>query len=235
MNMTLKQLWHKFFEKGSVFRTKIITFVTMVYNFFWAVGKIAFGIFRRSFIYVLSGGYTILIGFSKRIFVKHHSKDLNKETKSIIMGVLILIAGCAFAIYTGTFLVWHQLNQFGLVWSIFLALCSFVEMGIAIFNLSRVKKKNDIMLSALRCCNFVSALFAIVITQVAILSATDPKDMSAYNAITGIVAGVVAVGIGTYIIIKACKLNQDQKLQPDENIQTADRILEILQNNIYQN
>lgn len=232
MDMKFKELFVKFFEKGSVFRTQVITFVTMVYNFFWSIGKILFGIFWHGYIYVLSGGYTLLIGFSKRIFVKHHNKEFNKETKSIIMGVLILISGCAFAVYTGTFLVWHQINTFGLIWSIFLAACSFVEMGIAIFNLSRVKKKNDIMLSALRCCNFVSAMFAIVITQVAILSATNQNDVSLFNACTGIVVGVAATFIGIYIIAKACKINELKKQLPNDSFDdySTDKIMEILQN-----
>ena len=191
-------------------RTKLITFTTMIYNFIWSVGKVLFGIFMSAYIYILSGAYTFLLGFVKRIFLKNHkeSENINKETKSIIMGVLILIAGFAFSLYMGSLAFWPHEARYGLIWSIFLALCSFVEMGIAIFNLCRVKKKNDILLSSLRCCNFVSACFAIVITQVAILSATETFNVSKYNAITGTIAGLIAICIGTYIIIKACKQKQ---------------------------
>ncbi len=165
--MSFKDKIKRFF-KEPIRRTKFVTYITMVYNFFWACAKIAFGFFMRSYLYCVSGGYTLLIGFTKRIFIKSHNKttaNTSKETVSTLMGVLLLISGLAFGLYMGSLLIWPREYRYGLIWSIGIAACSFAELGVAIFNLSRVKKKNDILLSSLRCCNFISAIFAIVITQ----------------------------------------------------------------------
>lgn len=215
-------------------RTKVVTFTTMVYNFFWSVGKILFGVFKNAFLYLLSGAYTLLLGFVKKIFISNHSKDINKETKSIVMGVLILISGVAFAVYAGTFFVFQPNFRFNLIWSIGIATCSFVELGIAIFNLVRVKRKNDIILTALRCCNFASALFAIVITQVALMNVMQAPSTTTYNGATGIVAGILAIAIGIFVVALASKKNtqkHDFKDKTQENIEKSDEILQILLEN----
>jgi len=213
----------EFFEKlklDPLKRTKLITLTTMLYNFFWAIGKILFGVFKNAYVYILSGGYTILIGFSKRIFLKSHNrKDINKETKSIIMAVLLMFSGLAFALFMGRLFFWPYEHTYGLIWSIGIAVGSFVELGIAIFNLFRVKKKNDILLLSLRSCSFISAVFAIVITQISILSATGTTGVSIYNAISGILAGLIAIGVGIIIIVKASKLKKLKTQNPQPKTQ----------------
>lgn len=201
----------------------------MLYNFCWSIGKILFGIFKVAYIYCLSGIYTFIIGFVKKIFVSNHlKKDINYEAKSIIMGVLTLVSGLAFSIYMGRLYFWPQEHHYGLIWSIAIALCSFTEMGIAIFNLCRVRKKNDIMLFSLRCCNFVSAIFAIVITQISILS-TQSISASIYNATTGIVAGIVGIILGSLVIVKAAHRNIKNKnlVAEETSEEIIDQILEI--------
>lgn len=225
--MTFKEHLHQL-KTDSVSRTRLVTLTTMTYNFLWAVGKILFGIFRLTFFYVLSGAYSILIAFTKKVFISNHRKidHINKQVKATIMGVLILISGFAFGVYAASFYIWPQQYHFGMIWSIALAACSFVELGIAIFNLSRVKKKKDILLTSLRCCNFVSALFAIVITQIAILSFTQPTHSSIWNANTGILMGVVAIGIGIFVIIRSCQENE--KIKNTQGEQSFEEIIEVL-------
>ncbi len=224
IDMSPKEKYRKF-KSDPLAKTKVITFFTMVYNFVWSIAKILVGFFQTSYLYVLSGTYTLLLGFSKKIFISNHSKtaqEINKETKSIIMGVLILISGIAFGSYMALTYVSSQNSQFGLIWAIALAFCSFVELEVAIYNLLHVKKKNDILLASLRCCNFVSALYAIVLTQVAILSVTNPENVVNWNSITALVASVVAIIVGTTVIVKSYNKNRQKKYEekiPIERVQ----------------
>ncbi len=206
-------------KTDQLIRTKFITFITMIYNFLWSVAKILFGLYQASFLYCLSGIYTLLIGFSKKIFISNHSKtaeSINKESKSVIMGVLILIAGLTFGIYMGRLFFSPQDYFYSLISSILVALCSFIELGIAIYHLCKIRKKNDILLSSLRLCNLVSAIFALVLTQVAILSATGANDTAYFNGVTGVIAGLSAVGIGIYIIIHSAYLDKEKKKQTQQ-------------------
>lgn len=200
-------------KTNKIFRTKIITYTTMVYNFFWSILKIFFGVFMNSFLYCISGVYTLLFGFIKKIFLSNHAnKEVNLETKSIIIGVLLTISGFAFGLYMGRlFFVSYEAN-YGLIWSIAIAGCSFVELGLAIFNLRKARKGDDILLFSLRCCNLSASFFAIVLTQVALLSATKAENTSFSNAITGVVASILVVVLGFVVIgISLHKKNQKKK------------------------
>lgn len=102
--MNIKQHIHSL--KDSDKRVKVITFITMLYNFFWAIGKILFGVFMRSYLYCISGAYTLLLGFSKKVFVSNHktTKEINLETKSLIIGILLIISGIAFGFIWADFI-----------------------------------------------------------------------------------------------------------------------------------
>lgn len=222
----------KTLKNDSTKRTKLITITTMFYNFVWAIGKILFGAMQATYLYLLSGCYTLLIGFVKKIFLSNHSKaNINRKTKSFIMGILLLLAGLAYAIYMGRLFFMSDTSSYSLIWSIAIAVGSFGELGISIYNLCKVSKKNDILLFSLRCCSFVSAIFAIVITQAAILSATTVgTKASIYNAITGIVAGLIAIIVGCFVIIKADNSQKQNKIKLRNNQTQPNRNLKINEN-----
>lgn len=200
-------------KKDKEKRTRAITFTTMLYNFFWSIGKILFGIFMHSYVYLISGVYTLMIAFVKKIFISNHNtkKSINPASKSIIIGSLLTAIGFVFAIYMGRLFFISRDNEYGLIWSIAIATCSFVELGIAVFNLVNAKKKNDILLFSLRCCNVVSSVFAIVLTQVALLSATGAENISHFNAITGSIAGLISIILGSIVIIVSDRINKREK------------------------
>lgn len=199
-------------------KIRTITFITMLYNFFWAILKIIFGIFMRTYLYSISGIYTLLIGFSKKTFIANHktTKDINIETKSLIIGILLAISGLAFGVYMGLIYFWKINFEYTLIWSIAIAFCSFLELGIAIYNLIKVRKKDDILLFSLRCCNIGSSLFAIVMTQVALLSATKTENSYISNATFGIIASVLVVILG-FIVIGKSIYEEKHKSKLDEN------------------
>lgn len=210
--------FYKTFKNDKETRTKWITYTTMTYNFVWSILKITFGIFMRSFLYCISGAYTLLMGFVKKIFLSNRNtvKNIKIETKSLIMGVLLTICGLAFGLYMGRLFFWPQEFHYGLIWSIAIAVCSFIELGLAIFNVRKARKKEDILLFSLRCCNLSASFFAIVLTQTALLSATATKDVSIYNAITGVIAGLLVVIIGVIVIYKSAILAKKNKTNLEE-------------------
>lgn len=226
-------------------RTKIITIITMTYNFFWAIGKILFGAFMRAYLYCISGAYTLLLGFGKKIFVSNHQvKDVDIETKSLIMGILLTISGIAFGIYMGLIYVWEYEFRYSLILSIAIAACSFVEFGIAIYNLVKARRKKDLLMESLRCCNIGASLFAIVMTQVALLSSQNVPDNYIYNSISGVIASVLVIILGFVVIGKSAYLkNKEEEMKKLEinldkvtqNSVDNDQILETLSKKTVEN
>ena len=106
-------------------------------------------------------------------------------------------------------------SSYSLIASITIAAFSFGELGVSIYNIVQARKSKDILLTNLRNCNFASALFAIVLTQTAILSAQG-VDASLYNVITGSIAGFVVVVIAVINLI-LLKINKQKIEQQTEN------------------
>lgn len=200
--MTIKQHTLDVFKDPEK-RIKFLTTTTMIYNFVWAVCKIVFGALMSAYLFCISGAYNILIGFAKKTFLSNRNRSVDKNTKSLVIGILILISGFVYAFYTASFFIWPKESDYGLILSIAIATCSFVELGLAIYNIMKAKQKKDILLFSLRSCNLATAAYAMVLTQIALLSATGTENVSNFNAITGIIAGTVAIAIASAVIIKS--------------------------------
>lgn len=185
---------------------KYVVLINMIYNFIWSIAKIIFGIFSTMYFFCLSGVITLLIGYVKNIFYRHfeHEDESLKIDKSKVIGILLIIIGALFIGYMSKLFIWPEQSRYGMTVSIAIAAFSFGELGIAIFNIVRAKKSDDVLLWSLRNCNLASALFAITLTQTAILSA-QAIEASTYNAITGIVAGGATMIIGLVVLIVSYK------------------------------
>lgn len=209
--MSIKQTL-KSLKTDKLKRTKLITLITMIYNFVWAVAKIVSGIVVRGFFLCLSGASTLLLGFSKKTFYTNHNKDdINPYTKSKIIAILIMILSAVYCIYTARLFFVENTTNYGMILSIAIATFAFVELAISIYNLKSTSGKGDILLTSLRCCNLVSSFFALVLTQFALLSATGTPNRSYFNAITGVIFGALALVVGLVLLIVAIKKENKQK------------------------
>lgn len=188
-------------------RIKLFTLLGLLYNIVWSVGKILFGIFTRAFFFSISGIYTLFIGMIKSLFYRHYQKtDIKKEFKvSIAMGVLIIISALAFVLYMARLFFIDDDMDYGTIMSITIAAFSFSELGLSIYNFVKSVKTEDMMLTGLRSCNVASGFYAIVLTQVAILSACgsgNPKG----NALGGTVFGLCALAMGVALLVRVWKI-----------------------------
>lgn len=180
-------------------RHKFNTICSMLYNFIWSIAKIIFGVFTFSYSFCISGASTLLFGFSKKIYLKNYKAD-DFETikgKSITISILLIFIGILFSIYMARLFFISNNQSYGLILSITIALFSFVELGVAIYNISKAKKSNNLLLYVYRGCNLASSGFAIVHTQVALLAAQGTNG-NLYNALTGTIFGLFSVAIGAY-------------------------------------
>lgn len=192
--------------RDKLVQKKIFLKLSLIFNFVWAVCKIIFGVFTFSYFFCVSGASTILFGFVKKVYIKYfNSNDYDeKRTKSIIISVLLIFSSVLFTFYMARLFFIKQTNEYGLIVSILIAAVSFTELILSIYNFIKSKKSTDVLLKSFKGCSLVSSCYAMAITQIALLSATDNQS-NFYNGITGVIFGCIAIIIGLYLLIIAMK------------------------------
>lgn len=192
--------------KEKIIQSNLILKVSMIYNIVWAVCKIIFGAFTYSYFFCISGASTLLFGFTKRVYLKNFNNEdaTEKKTKSIIILIMLIFSSLFFTIFMARLFFIQDDKSYGLILSIAIATCSFTELGISIYNFIKAQKSNDILLKSFKCCSLSQGLFAIVLTQTALFSATNTP-ASTNNALTGVIFGVLSITITIFVLTKAIK------------------------------
>lgn len=193
----------KEFASDKTKRLRIFALSGMIYNIAWSLGKLAIGLFSGAYFFAVSGLHTLLIGIVKSLFVTNYSKaDAVREVRvSRAIGALTCVSAVVFALYSARLFFFDESKDYNQIVSITIAAFSFVELGLSIGGFVKSRKREDLMLSALKGSKIASALYAIVLTQIAILSAQGESNASKYNAISGVVFGICALAVGIGVII----------------------------------
>ncbi|MEJ8303594.1 hypothetical protein [Saccharibacillus sacchari] len=87
--------------------------------------------------------------------------------------------------------------------AIAIAAVTFTEIGMAIYGAIVAKRAGVRLVTLLKLTNLAFALFLLVLTQTAILSFADPRYLSTYNGLSGLLFGAGALSIGGYIVVRA--------------------------------
>lgn len=200
-DLSIKNCFNLFFHDKD-YRTSKITMFTMYYNYIWAGIKIIFGIFFSTFYFCLSGIYTILIASTKRVFHNNYNQvDKNTSLKKFLkMAILILVASVIFILYMCRLFFIEYSYSYNKIIGIAVAAFSFTELGISIGGLIRATKKNNFLMMAIKCCNLSSAFIAIVLTQISLLSIKPELNVNFYNALSGVIFGMLSALIGIFMI-----------------------------------
>ena len=186
----------------------LVLHVSIIYSYVWSIFKIVFGVLTKGYFFSVSGASSLLLGFIKHVYLKNYKSDDNNEKigKSLTIGILLIISSVLFTFYMARLFFIDEQSSYGLIMSITIAAFSFFELGLSITEFVKSKKTNDILLQSFRGCSLASSLFAIVLTQVALLSATGSTN-NFFNGLTGLGLGLFSVLIGIYLIMNCFKKN----------------------------
>lgn len=198
-----KSLIKKYRSKSFEEKTEINTLFSIALNILLTIGKTILTIFSGSFMFLISGGINLLIGFSKRECYLGIKNNIQSEFKkrNIKIALLLIFSGLMYIIYMTRllFIKNSSFNYDGFL-SINIALISFVEMGFAIAGILRVKRSGHYYRN-IKIINFASACTAIILTQVALLSFTETQNANRVNGLSGTGVGLFIVLLGIFILI----------------------------------
>lgn len=184
----------------------LVLLISIIYGYVWSTCKIVFGVFSKAYYFSVSGASTLLFAFIKHVYLKNYNSDDQEEKmgKSLTIAILLIISSALFTFYMSRLFFIDEQSSYGLIMSITIATFSFTELGISISEFVKSKKTKDVLLQSFRGCSLASSLFAIVLTQVALMSATESTN-NFFNGLTGLIFGVFSILIGVYLIINSFK------------------------------
>lgn len=186
------------FENKTEFMLKFSIFS----NASFAIGKIILSLFQGVFFFV-AGVLNIFIMMSKLecfLGIRNNNKEeFNK--RNTLIGLFLLFAGLQYAIYMAR-LIFSDVEtmKYGMILGISIACISFVELGFAIKGIFDVQGKGHYYRN-IKIINLCSALTAIVLTEVAIMSFASNVDSRFIDGLFGVVVGFIIVLISIFVFV----------------------------------
>lgn len=182
------------FEEKMIYSTKI----SIIWNIILSVGKFIISIFGGVF-FLIAGIINIFTSMSKIECLRGLKNEDTFKKRNIVISIFLFLSGLQYTIYMASIIFWNRSTiNTGMILGIMIALVSFIELGIAITGLIKVKSKGHIYRN-IKIINFSSALTAIVLTEISIMSFASNTDNTLINGIFGIVVGVVIMLLSLFI------------------------------------
>lgn len=201
-----------------VIEKKLINLFSMYYNLLFAIIKVIFGIYTKSYFFIVSAFYSLCFGFAKKSYfdgVKAAKDDASSDYKYYgRIAFFILLGGVIYSIYMGRLFFVPSDFNYGMYLGLGIALISFIEVFIAVKGFLKTK---GVLTSALKCISLASSSLALSFTQVAITSFSSEINSSNGNAIGGIVFGGICIAIAVYMFIKLMIFKHKTKTEKVED------------------
>lgn len=201
----MKNLINKFrslsYEDRCVFTVKF----SIIFNSIIAVGKFGLAIFKSDVFFFVAGVINVLMMMSKLECYKGIKEKLGGEDfKNKVIALFLGLSGIQYTIYMARLIYADTpLTDYGPFISIMIAFVAFVELGVAIYGCFKAVGKGYYFKNV-KLINFCSALTAIVLTEVALMTFATPEqgDTTFISGLFGVVVGAIIMIIAAYILIQ---------------------------------
>lgn len=181
-------------EKLILFR-KTITSANAIVGLF----KIVLAIISKSLLLFIYSFYNVSMSIAKRTSVRE--KQNHKYENFYFCGIIVVISSISYILYSDYIYFNGSNSKYNLYISIGIATLAFYHITMAIIGLVNSKRRKNLQTKTINLTNLASAFISMSMTQTALLSSKVNEDMSKYNAIGGIVFGILALIVGIYMII----------------------------------
>ena len=177
-------------------RTIAYGIMALLKNLVYFLFKIIVGIMFKTPLLIAVAIYNLLIGLVKANCSRGlwKNKDDLKDCKTYIRGgAILLVSSIFYIIYTANQVGNPYGIQYNTIIAIAIAAFATYSVTVSIIGLFRTKGKT-MLIKEYKFTNFATALTNIVLTQIAILSLMPVARMNFYNALLGIIVGIVILG-----------------------------------------
>ena len=203
-----------------IVRTTLSSALSMFNNFIWASLKFLLGLWKASYFFCVSGIYTLCIGLCKRIFLHRRCRlKMTKRNFTIYSNHhCIIIAVSSISLYDKLFFVPEDTRTKNPFFAIVIMAFSCWELFLAIKGLIKMTKRDELLVSGLKCVSLMSGFTSVVSAQFAFMeifqfTRLSNQNQSRINAITGVVFGSLCILIAIGMMIKIIREKKKMKLK----------------------
>ncbi len=164
--------------------------------------KLGMSLISTSFFMFANALFSCGIGLARYTALKIQGKD-SKEQLRLYRRVMAILSfsGLCYVGYSVRLFFGGSAGQYGMVMALAIAVYTFVEFGIQIYELLKLRKQHDLEAKALRIISFCGILVSFVLTQTAIMSFSELGEHNVSDGLAGVIFGGLVVLVGLISII----------------------------------
>ncbi len=191
-------------------RTEISLYPSIMMNFLMALIQLASGITYNSlWFYSLAGYYFFLVVMR---FMVLNCEVATKEARDVILefkryrlcGILLIPMNIFLAVIVFLIVIDDRGFSYGMVYTLGLALMTFIFTGAAVTNVIRYRKYNSPVLSAAKAISLVAAFVSMLSLETALFaafgSAEDETLRKVVTSVSGVAVLLTTLTMGIYMI-----------------------------------
>ena len=206
------------------FRTIVTASVSLIMSFAYACFNGALGIAEGSIWFGALSAYYIFLALMRGGLLLYHGtkKDYGSEARRRAInyrncGIKLLILNAALSSAIAQ-MIFDDRGFSYKDWLIYaFAAYAFYKITMAIINVFKAKKQDDLTIQAIRNVNLVDAAVSILALQTALLHTFGGTggeiNISTFNTLTGSAVSLFSIGLSIYMIIKGNKTAKEIKEQ----------------------
>lgn len=192
------------------YRTIIFSVISFIINLAYVNFMGVLAIMTRSVWYISITAYYLVLTIMKgNVFYskKKHGLGIYEEKTYRYTGVMFIFLTIALS---GIIVLIYKSNMYfeyaGLmIYAV--ATFTFYKLILAIFNIFKARKQDDLYIQTIRNINLANALFSVIVLQVALFQAFSPElNTSFANGLTAGGVSLVILILGVFMIVKANKV-----------------------------
>ena len=187
-------------------RRRIFHFVSVGKDGFMVLVKLVMSIASASFFMFANALFSCGIGLARYVALKRQGKETVGQLRLYRRVCAILsFSGLCYVGYSVRLFFGGSAGQYSEVMALAIAAYTFVEFGIQIYDLIKLRKKRDLEAEALRLVSLCGILVSFVLTQTAIMSFSEPGEHNFSDGLAGIVFGGLVVLVGIVALLSRRK------------------------------
>ena len=183
-------------------RRRFFHFVSVGKDGFMVLVKLGMSVASASFFMFANALFTCGIGLARYVALKMQGKETAGQLRLYRRVCAILsFSGLCYAGYSVRLFFGGSAGQYSEVMALAIAAYTFVEFGIQIYDLIKLRKKRDLEAEALRLVSLCGILVSFVLTQTAIMSFSEPGEHNFSDGLAGVVFGGLVVIVGVISLL----------------------------------